>query len=264
MGATGLKKTKTSRADTKPMDGDVPLRDRKKATQRTNLLHIAYELFRRDGFDQVRLEDIAFHANVSVPTFYNYFANKRDLLIEILIQDRKDAAAAYETVIKNPAADPTEAIADLIYANVEIIRTPPDKRLWREIFAAVALSHDRERDAFDRNHQSFKTYIKRLLQHFVDTGALRSDYPLDVAADMIFALNAHNLRRLAASQSCTPEDIRELTRAQMQLLLRPDRDATIDRQSDRPRQTARKPGKKAAAPSKTTQLKGQGRVQNKT
>lgn len=273
MGASGLKKTGKSTDHLEPARAhhpsadhalaDLPLRDRKKATQRTKLVRIAYELFRRDGFDQVRLEDIAAQADVSVPTLYNYFNNKRDLLIEILIQDRKDGAAAYEKVIRNPSANPSDAMAELIYANVDIIRSVPDKRLWREIFGAVALCHDRERDAFDRNHQSFKTYIKRLLQHFVGTGALPADYPLDIAADLIFALNAHNLRRLAASQSCTPEDIRDITRKQMQLLLRQDDGDFVRQPASRSRRLT-PPKKKIAAASKTARSKGQAHVQNKT
>lgn len=222
-----MQRSRASQKGTAPAK-DAPLRDRKKATQRTNLLRIAYELFLKRGFDQVRLEDIAFHANVSVPTFYNYFSNKRDLLIAILMQDRKDGAPSYEKVLANPPADPGDAIAELIYANVFIIRSPSDKRLWREIFAAVALSHDREQDAFNRNHQSFKTYIKRLLQHFVEKQTLPADYPLDLASDLIFALNAQNLRRLAASKCCTPEDIREITRRQMRLLLQRNSDAITD------------------------------------
>ncbi|MDY0884341.1 TetR/AcrR family transcriptional regulator [Dongia soli] len=232
---------------------EAPLRDRKKATQRTNLLRIAYVLFRKEGFDQVRLEDIAFHANVSVPTFYNYFSNKRDLLIAILMQDRKDGAPSYEKVLANPPGDPGDAIAELIYANVAIIRSPSDKRLWREIFAAVALSHDREQDAFNRNHQSFKTYIKRLLQHFVDNQVLPPDYPLDLASDLIFALNAQNLRRLAASKCCTPEDIRDLTRRQMRLLLRRNEDAVEDIRPPSPRKRAipNHPVKKRSRPERS-------------
>jgi AcrR family transcriptional regulator len=266
MGMTSLKKTIKSTTDIEPIDPEMPLRDRKKATQRTNLLRVAYDLFRRDGFDQVRLEDIAFQANVSVPTLYNYFTNKRELLIGILMQDRADGAAAYEKAVNHPPADPCDALAELIYANVQIIRGPLDKRLWREICAAVALCHDRESDAFDRNHQSFKIYIKRLLQHFVGTKVLPSDYPVDMATDLIFAVNAHHVRLLAASESCTPEDIRDLTRAQMRLFLRPYLDAANtagDRRPARESATTQKP-KKAAATAKTTQLKGQARVQNKT
>ena len=189
---------------------------------------------------------------------------KRDLLIEILIQDRKDGAPAYEKIIRNPPADPSDAMAELIYANVDIIRTAPDKRLWREIFGAVALSHDRERDAFDRNHQSFKSYIKRLLQHFVNTRRLPADYPLDVAADLIFALNAHNLRRLAASQSCTPEDIRDITRKQMRLLLRQDDGDSARRRPASSSRRSTSPKKKTSAAAKAATLKGQAHVQDKT
>src|SRR5215470_12599486 len=54
---------------------DLPLRDRKKVRQRTEFLRIALELFRQEGFEKTRMEDIAARALVSTPTVYNYFAS---------------------------------------------------------------------------------------------------------------------------------------------------------------------------------------------
>ncbi|NJO33602.1 MAG: helix-turn-helix transcriptional regulator [Rhodospirillales bacterium] len=49
---------------------NVSLRDRKKAQQRSQLLEVALELFRHDGFEKTRMEDIAARAMVSTPTVY--------------------------------------------------------------------------------------------------------------------------------------------------------------------------------------------------
>jgi AcrR family transcriptional regulator len=197
----------------------LSLRDRKKARQRAELLRVAAELFRQDGFDETRMEDIAVQADVSTPTVYNYFATKRDVLIELLMEDRRETHASFEHVVKDPPKEPADALASLIRANVAGIRSPEDKRLWRDLIAAVAKAHDHEQDQFSQNHEIFKGYIKRLLRHFIDQGTLSKTLPLSLAAEIIFAVNSSNLRYLVATKSCTPERIYELTRRQMALLM---------------------------------------------
>ena len=198
---------------------DLPLRDRKKVRQRTEFLRIALELFRQEGFEKTRMEDIAARALVSTPTVYNYFPTKRDVLIEILMEDRRVARDSFERVVSNPPAEPADAFATLIYKNMSDIRRPEDKRLWRELLAAVALSHDSERDPFEDNHEVFKGYVKRLLTHYMQGGQISDQIPLELAADLIFAVNSHNLRYLVASRFCSPERIRKIAREQIALLM---------------------------------------------
>ncbi|NJO33603.1 MAG: hypothetical protein HC869_11095, partial [Rhodospirillales bacterium] len=141
------------------------------------------------------------------------------MLIEILVEDRRKAREAFGRVVSAPADDPADAFAALIYANVSDIRRPEDKRLWRELLAAVAKSHDRERDQFDDNHEVFKDYIKRLLLHYIKAGRISEKIPVDIAADVIFAVNSHDLRHLVASRSCTPKAILEMAREQVALVI---------------------------------------------
>ena len=56
------------------------LRQRKKQATRAALADAAMRLALRHGLDQVRVEDIAREANVSVRTFGNYFASKSEAL----------------------------------------------------------------------------------------------------------------------------------------------------------------------------------------
>lgn len=196
----------------------VSLRTRKKEMQRADLLRVAADMFRRLGYEGTRMEDIAVKAEVSTPTVYNYFQSKRDILIELLVRDRSETQAAFDRIVEAPPSDPTLAFARLIYENISRIRTNEDKRLWRELIGAVAVAHDSEKDQFERNHQIFKAYIQKLLKHFITAGILSSDISVPQATNIIFAINANNLRHHVSSGSSTPERVRDATRQQIALL----------------------------------------------
>jgi AcrR family transcriptional regulator len=57
------------------------LRERKKRELRAHLAEVAFQLFCERGFQEVKVADIAFAANVSEKTVFNYFATKEDLLL---------------------------------------------------------------------------------------------------------------------------------------------------------------------------------------
>ena len=61
------------------------LRDQKKDKTRADILAAAEDLFRRQGFGETRMQDIAAEIPVSVPTLYNYFASKETILTQIAI-----------------------------------------------------------------------------------------------------------------------------------------------------------------------------------
>jgi AcrR family transcriptional regulator len=196
----------------------LALRPRKKATQRAEILRIAADLLRRLGYDKTRMEDIAMKANVSTPTVYNYFTGKQDILIELLMADRRATRAGFDRILEQPPEDPVDAFAAMIYVNMSDIRSAEDKRFWRELLAAVTRAHDREFDRFEANRGVFKGYLERLLMYFVERGRFSEAIPISVAAEMIYAINAYDLRCLASSESCTPEQIRAVAREQMALL----------------------------------------------
>ncbi|WP_443046533.1 TetR family transcriptional regulator [Streptomyces sp. DSM 40750] len=56
-------------------------RDIARAAVRTELAQVAFELFLRDGFDKVTLDDLASAAGVSRSTFLRYFGTKEDAVL---------------------------------------------------------------------------------------------------------------------------------------------------------------------------------------
>ncbi|MFI6251967.1 TetR family transcriptional regulator [Streptomyces sp. NPDC051016] len=57
------------------------IRDIARAAVRTELGLVAFELFRRDGFDKVTIDDLAKAAGVSRSTFLRYFGTKEDAVL---------------------------------------------------------------------------------------------------------------------------------------------------------------------------------------
>ena len=69
-------------------------RDIARAAVRAQLAQVAFELFRREGFEKVTLDDLAAAAGVSRSTFLRYFGTKEDAVLGAFDgQDRRVADA---------------------------------------------------------------------------------------------------------------------------------------------------------------------------
>jgi AcrR family transcriptional regulator len=90
------------------------LRARKKLETRDALAAAAARLALVHGLDQLRVEDIAAEANVSMRTFNNYFASKQEALAARYVDRMRHAAIALES---RPAEEPLwDAIIEAILA----------------------------------------------------------------------------------------------------------------------------------------------------
>ncbi len=103
-------------------------RDIARAAVRAELAEVAFDLFRREGFDNVTIQDLAEAAAVSRSTFLRYFGSKEDAVLD-LVDARGDQFAdalrarppeeddwtairrALDTVIEPYHQDPAKALA---------------------------------------------------------------------------------------------------------------------------------------------------------
>ena len=60
------------------------LRAKHKIDRNSRIVEAASGLFRREGYEGARIEEIAAKAEVSVGTIYNYYRNKGDILVAIV------------------------------------------------------------------------------------------------------------------------------------------------------------------------------------
>jgi AcrR family transcriptional regulator len=84
-------------------------RERQREDTRQRIYDAAMEIFRRDGFEAARVDDVAKAAGVSHGTFYFHFATKDEVLIQCLRASEVRVVAAIDAV---PAGAPLIAVLD--------------------------------------------------------------------------------------------------------------------------------------------------------
>ncbi len=197
----------------------APLRQRKKAKQKAALLAVATELFRNNGFEETRMEDVGRLADVSLKTVYNYFPTKQAILIDLIREDRLRMMGLYEAILAEEHRDLVEALSKLIRADISDVVTQNDKKLWRELLAAEIRTAADSANEFQENREIFSVHIRRILLRFRREGRLSPKIRIPVAIDMVYALLAYNFRIYVTSPDMSVEDVEKSVRAQLRLLV---------------------------------------------
>ena len=88
------------------IQGIAGLRERKKAKTRAEIQKQALRLFRKNGYDNTTVEQVAEAAEVSPSTFFRYFPTKEDLVVYSILDP-----VAIEAFKAQPAGlSPTQAL----------------------------------------------------------------------------------------------------------------------------------------------------------
>jgi len=104
------------------------LTDRRKAQTRRDIAEKALELFMRDGYDAVSPQVIADAAEVSLRTFYRYFATKDDVLVPIVAESVGELVGL---IADRPRQEPLGVAVDAAFEQM-------DPRLGDEGVSALA------------------------------------------------------------------------------------------------------------------------------
>ncbi|SEN11364.1 transcriptional regulator, TetR family [Pseudomonas sp. ok272] len=194
------------------------LRERKKEKFRQLLINTAIELFRERGFTHTRMEDIAAVAESGVTTVYNYFPNKHTLLIAIIENQVALAQEAVSQVVNALPEDPREAFVDMIAADYGDMDTLEDKRLWRELLAAMLFAVE-EHAQIGQARNRFKASLKLAIEAYVARGTFAASVDIEALIDVVYAIYAFHFRSLACSDTALTADTLILVRRDIRLLL---------------------------------------------
>lgn len=111
------------------------LREKQKADRTRRILEAASTLFRAEGYDAVRIEDIAAAAEVSAGTCYNYFSTKGDLLLAIVSMEVEEVVDAGRGLVDAPPPDIAQALGGLIRLYYDHSLHYLSKAMWRKAMA---------------------------------------------------------------------------------------------------------------------------------
>ena len=123
---------------------------RRPRDRRAQILHNASELFTKYGFHAVRMEDIAEATDVTARAIYRHFANKQDLLSQVVLEDQDRLLMAAQSAERSETGvcSLEELLTRMVEASLESLRLGP---LWqREARHLTADDFERVREGTRR------------------------------------------------------------------------------------------------------------------
>ena len=140
------------------------LREQHKADRTRRILQAASEMFRDQGYDAVRIEDIAQRAEVSAGTCYNYFSTKGVILLAIVSMEVEEVVAAGQAVIDAPPETVAAALDQLIRLYYDHSLHYLSKAMWR---TAMALTIAAPETPFSQRYTALDAMLARQVSDLV-------------------------------------------------------------------------------------------------
>ena len=158
------------------------LREEKKRETRAAIVAAALELFRSQGFERTRIQDIVATLRISEATFFNYFPTKQSVLAAVadgMIESSVETLARQATDADRPVGERLHEVARVFSAQFEGDRA----------FIALLASHTRYflGERTERFAQA-SALLSHLFSEGQRRGEIRSDIPADQLAELFMTL----------------------------------------------------------------------------
>lgn len=195
------------------------LRERQKEVRRKAITDAALELFSRQGFHGTTIEQIAGLAGVSVPTVFNYFGSKQQILLDILrgsdelmVLDSRTVLEGFESAV--------EALCYMeSHGTLHTLQILPAS-VWREILPLMLTPGSAFFDSYQASLKSHQQQMSSLVERLMDKGML--DPRLDVALciQSLMDISFMQLIRLVAEDPPDLEAHQQYIQGVIQMLVR--------------------------------------------
>lgn len=197
------------------------LRERHKIKRADQVLDAADTLFRDQGYEETKIEDIAELASVASATVYNYFKNKPNLLMEIALRHLRAAVPERRRFLESLPDDPTDGIIAFEKLLADQAVRHLTRESWRVVMAAQYV--DTNGIAY-RTARRLDLVIRRqymtMLRNYQQRGRIAADIDLSVLCDVLIGIGNAALARLVTSSSMTVDAMREAALPHLRLVLR--------------------------------------------
>ncbi len=163
------------------------LRARQKFNRNNRILEAAAELFKRDGYEAVKMEAIAAASEVSIGTIYNYYQNKGDLLVAIVSMEVHEVLQAGEVLLEHPPHGAVKAINALVDIYFKHSLVYLSKEMWR---VAISISTQQPSSPFGISYSALDNALVRqtcaIIEKLQKLSLLRADAQGRMIGEVIF------------------------------------------------------------------------------
>lgn len=150
-------------------------RERERAEMVERIMDVAREMFVRDGYEAVTLRKIALAIEYSPGTIYQYFADKKSLVLAIMEKDSQDLR---QHLLECPKfEDPLEQIKEMARRYAEWgIAHPNHYRLMLVPPPAWAEHDEIRRESGTRLEQAMLFVLNVLVEQAIERGLIKEKY----------------------------------------------------------------------------------------
>lgn len=149
-------------------------------TSRERLLSVATSLFAEKGYAGVRIADITEAAGLSPGAFYRYFKDRRDLMLALL---QELTAEAFDFVrVPWSAEDPMHSV---LRSTQLYFKFYGDHRTSFGLLVELGQTDPEVGKIWAESRRAFYARIAQSLRRGVQSGRLRVDVDVDVAAELM-------------------------------------------------------------------------------
>lgn len=168
------------------------------------------ELFRVKGFKATNISDITKRAGVAVGTFYNYYASKDKLFMEIYMEENVKLKHRIMEAV-NPNDPPLKLIMAVMKLNYEGMQADPILKEWynREVFMKLEQQF-REENGVQAVDFLFGG-VSELVKQWQADGKMRSDIDVEMIMAMFSALIAIDTHKEEIGFAYFPQVLEYLT-----------------------------------------------------
>ncbi len=160
--------------------------------RRRQIIMGAAQIFSEKGYHKATTRQIAKAAGISEGTIYNYFENKRDLLLGMI---EVMAAQSVREVIQTQAEDnPKTLITALLMDRFELLSN--HGRFMAPIFAEVFADEALREAVYQKVISPTINFLEQYLQRQVDVGAFRPVNPMIVARSLVGAVTINTILKV--------------------------------------------------------------------
>lgn len=174
-------------------DAEIDVREQVAEARRTQILMGAAQVFADKGYHKATTKEIAKAAGVSEGTIYNYFGNKRELLLAMV---EVVAGQSLKTLIADHQwNDPREFLLAIMRDRYALAGTRGN--VMAPIFAEIFTDDELRHEAYNRIARPLGAIIEEYLQRHIDAGRMRPIDPLVVTRAVLGAMVFNAAMKLA-------------------------------------------------------------------
>lgn len=181
---TGTLKKLMRRASPAPVQEMPGLRERKKARLRQQIIDTAIRLFRKQGYEKTRVDDIVRILEISQPTFFRYFPSKDAVLRDVGQRGFECIAERLKSELSTKAgtADRLRRLYHSLACEAE-----NDRPLWRAVVLSGAM--DAVRSPEVRGAECIVAgLLREILAQGQERGEITGAFPVVHLAEFMEAL----------------------------------------------------------------------------